>query len=250
MGEGAVTAEKIYLFGGLFIAVITIAFIIVVAILLKGKHRLETESAKKARCIQIQTKQYHLMNEKQLQLRAFRHDMNNHLLALSRLAGNDDLEGVKRYLCTLQNIYDEVSFISTGNVICDAILNSYYRQGQETKVSVEVLGKFEEGVEIPETDLCVILANTVGNAYEAAAQCEGLRYVIMEIGQYEGISFITITNSTKEMPEIVDGIMKTTKSDKDNHGFGIANTLDAIQRNGGSIQWDYEEGKVVTKITI
>ena len=106
-------------------------------------------------------------------------------------------------------------------------------------------------MKISETDLCIILTNLVGNAYEAAALCDKERYVRIEIAQLgEESIHITIVNSVKEKPVLLEGRMETTKEDRDSHGLGIVSAKKALGKYGGELIYEVEEERVVTNILV
>lgn len=214
------------------------------------KQRLEEQSALNIRCIREQTEQYRLLNEKQKELRSFRHDINGHFTALQRMVEQENIIALKKYIRDLKVIHEDTCFISSDHIIGDAIFNEYYSKGKEEDVLFDVMGKFDKNLTMSETDLCVVLSNVISNAYEAAVRCKEMRQVLVEIGQGKNFTFLKVTNTVKERPDIVDGIMQTTKEDKNLHGFGITNIINVLRKYEGTIEWKYEDGKVITEIVI
>ena len=52
---------------------------------------------------------------------------------------------------------------------------------------------------------------------------------------------ISVTNPCSEKPDIKDGRIVTSKSDKKNHGFGISNIRSAAEDCGGELSVSCEE---------
>ena len=139
--------------------------------------------------------------------------------------------------------------LATGNLIGDAVVNAYYSKGLRDGIHVELVGQFAEDFDISETALCVIFTNVIANAYEAALKCEKNRSVRISFTNFRDNQFIRVQNPTSERPVIEDGIIQlgqTTKADKENHGLGVRNILDAVKHAGGQVQWNLEEqdGKI------
>ena len=62
--------------------------------------------------------------------------------------------------------------------------------------------------------------------------------------------FIEITNPSAERPVFRNGLIETSKGDKERHGYGMRNMREAALRNGGNVTWEYEDGSVLTRITL
>lgn len=202
------------------------------------------------RCIREQTEQYRILNEKQKELKAFRHDIKGHILAMRRMAAQGSSQELTAYLEKWAGLQEETFYISSNNIIGDAIFNFYYDKGCKEGIEVKVMGKFLQDMDVAETDLCIVLTNTVSNAYEAALKCGKGSIVTIELSQFCGKAMIVITNPVKEEPKIQGGIMTTTKADKELHGLGISNTMKALEKYDGQITWEKKGDKIVTKIVI
>ena len=202
------------------------------------------------RCIREQTEQYRILNEKQKELKAFRHDIKGHILAMRRMAAQGSSQELAAYLEKWAGLQEETFYISSNNIIGDAIFNFYYDKGCREGIEVKVMGKFLQDMDVAETDLCIVLTNTVSNAYEAALKCGKGSIVTIELSQLCGKAMIVITNPVKEEPKIQGGIMSTTKADKELHGLGISNTMKALEKYDGQITWEKKGDEIVTKIVI
>lgn len=200
------------------------------------------------RCIREQTEQYRILDEKQKELRAFRHDIKGHILAMRRLAAKGSTEELSGYLEKWAGLQEETFYIASNNIIGDAIFNYYHDRGQRESIEVKVVGKFLPDMDVAETDLCIVLTNTVSNAYEAALKCGVGSIVTVELSQFFGKTMIVITNPVKEEPKIQDGTMATTKADKELHGLGITNTMKALEKYDGQITWERKDDEIITKI--
>ncbi len=208
------------------------------------RKELRTQVELNERCIKEQTGQYHLLYEKQQELRRFRHDSSAHLQAIASIAKDAGDQRVLSYVSELMGQQAEMKHLATGNLIGDAVVNAYYSKGLRDGIHVELVGQFAENFNVSETALCVIFTNVIANAYEAALKCEKNRSVRISFTNFRGNQFIRVQNPTSERPVIEDGIIQpgqTTKADKENHGLGVRNILDAVKHAGGRVQWNLEE---------
>ena len=208
------------------------------------RKELRTQVELNERCIKEQTGQYHLLYEKQQELRRFRHDSSAHLQAIASIAEGAGDQRVLSYVSELMGQQAEMKHLATGNLIGDAVVNAYYSKGLRDGIHVELVGQFSESFDISETALCVIFTNVIANAYEAALRCKEDRSVRISFTNFRDHQFIRVQNPTSERPVIEDGIIQlgqTTKADKENHGLGVRNILDAVKHAGGQVQWNLEE---------
>ena len=208
------------------------------------RKELRTQVELNERCIKEQTGQYHLLYEKQQELRRFRHDSSAHLQAIASIAEGAGDQRVLSYVSELMGQQAEMKHLATGNLIGDAVVNAYYSKGLRDGIHVELVGQFSESFDISETALCVIFTNVIANAYEAALRCKENRSIRISFTNFRDHQFIRVQNPTSEKPVIEDGIIQlgqTTKADKENHGLGVRNILDAVKHAGGQVQWNLEE---------
>ena len=216
-----------------------IAAILLFEVNLKGKE-LHKQIVFSKKCIKEQTEQYEFLNSTQQELRKFRHDSIAHLAAIEYMATNNETEKIKGYVNKLLGEYDKTKYISTGNIIGDAVVNQCYRRCKESGINISVIGSFGAEMKMDEADLCIILTNILSNAYEAAIKCER-RTVRIEMSSFEGTQFIRVTNSTLEGTMTSDGelcISESSKEDKFSHGFGVQNIKNAVKRCGGKVRWN------------
>lgn len=234
-------------FLGIFVIIICI-----LAIYLSSQKRvLKRQIILNQKCITEQSKQYEFIGEKDQELRKFRHDYNKHVAVLQTLMEKKDIDGLKKYIDELGEVKTGLDFISTNNIICDAITNQYYELCRKKGIDLAVIGKFPSSMKISEVDLCVILSNGMENAYEATQKCNADKRIDVAVKSCGNMILIEITNPTTEKPNIRDELIETTKKDKERHGFGTKNMKDAARRNGGDVTWKYDkQGSVCTSITL
>ena len=140
-------------------------FIVLTFVLVQGlisqKKELRRMLLLNQKCIKEQATQYQMIGSRDKELRKFRHDYNQHLLVMQDMAGSKRYEELAKYVGQLGEIQPKANFISTDNIICDAIVNQYYRKCRESGIQFSVIGKMPPGVDILETDLCIMLSNGV-----------------------------------------------------------------------------------------
>ena len=187
-----------------------------------------------------QQKYYTLVNEKQQEIKAIRHEMKNHLTCIDALFKSNKMEELHEYIKGLieeSKVLDEL--FDTGNDIVNAILNDAQSRHKQ-RIGIELKGAFPAELHITSMDLCVIFANAINNAVEAIYEIDQMskerHKIYIQIGTFKDDLFINISNPVKRKVNVDGGKIKTTKEDKNYHGFGISNMRQVVKDYGGSIE--------------
>ena len=88
-------------------------------------------------------------------------------------------------------------------------------------------------VHISDNDITIIVSNLLSNAIEACEKDNGDNSFIKFKVHKEDNLYIAVINSFSNKPVLKNGVYITTKEDKQMHGFGIRNIVDAVKRNNG-----------------
>lgn len=187
----------------------------------------------------MQENNYNMLLERETETRRYRHDMHDHLLYLSWLCDNNEIEKLQKYVGELQekltNTQKKCYF--TGNEIMDLLLNYHLRHLEDVKISV--FGQFTQPLNINESDFCAIFSNLILNAAEEVQRQETEeKYIRIDIKQGNFFSEVEMKNSTKRSFSDKAGQFHTNKPDKRNHGLGIMNVREIIEKNHGSLVID------------
>ncbi len=185
------------------------------------------------------------------QIRGWRHDYRNHIQTMKAFAADGDLEAIDNYLDKLDMDLKTVdTVIKTGNKMVDAIVNSKISLAKSKNVPVKADAHVPVALTISEIDLCVIIGNLFDNAIEASFSLpEGERMIRVYIDIKNTQLYMSFTNftATKKQKKI-GGIFKTTKG-KD-HGFGLIRIDDIVERYGGYLSRNSEDGAFTTEILL
>lgn len=185
------------------------------------------------------------------QMRIWRHDYRNHIQTMKVLAANGDMDGIKDYLDELDTDLSKVdTMIKTGNPMADAILNSKISLARSKNITVHVDAYIPVKLKMSELDLCCILGNLFDNAIEASlALPEDQRMIRVYMDMKGTQLYISFTNftATKKLTKI-GGRFKTTKGE--GHGFGLIRIDNIVERLGGYLSRNSEDGAFTTEILI
>ena len=181
-------------------------------------------------------------------VRALRHDMKNHILALQVLVQRNEAEETNKYLDSMKNFMtNPEEYVKTGNDTVDSLLNYKIQKANEVLNVVETKISIPEQLRLRSFDLNVLLGNLLDNAIDASMQTEDKK-LKRTIRLDRGILFLNICNSC---PWIADGksdFSDTTKEDKVNHGIGLKNVRRIVEKYHGDITFLYENGSVETNV--
>lgn len=199
------------------------------------KRNLEMEKTLK----DIQKNYYEAMLAKEEDTRRFRHDVLNHLIALGELAKQGEMKPVADYVEEIQGdiVKIQQKCYSIGNTIIDAFLN-YYVQMLEEDVEVSVTGCLTQEIAISDVELCTIFSNLIKNSVEELKKNgEGKKYLKIKVSSGQQAFKIEISNSISREGEIQGELPETTKKDKKNHGIGLRNVTETVEKNEGIFEW-------------
>lgn len=184
-------------------------------------------------------------------MRGWRHDYRNHIQLLKALATDNDIEGIKEYLDKLDTDLNTVdTVIKTGNAMADAILNSKISLAQSKDINTQVDAHIPVKLKMSELDLCCIIGNLFDNAIEASMELPPQERMIRVYMDMKGTQlYISFTNLTagKKLNKI-GKLFQTTKGE--GHGLGLIRMDGIVERLGGYLSRNSEEGAFTTEILI
>lgn len=265
----------------LHFAVLCLSFVAFVGLLwairvLARQRRLE----QKAMSAKLNEAYYESMEQQHFELRRLRHDMANHLQALSALPSEEKDTYIRELL-------DSGALAKTLNYCGDPTLNAVLSVKEnllrQQNISLELKLDIPEELPFEKADLCAIYANALDNAAEACASLPEEkpettkaepranntknRTIILESRARKGMLVFQITNPVPEnvlgqragisvqsetFSALSAGKMKsgqaetlppTTKKDRTRHGYGLRSIRTSVEKYGGHMEIRQEEGQ-------
>lgn len=184
------------------------------------------------------------MQEQKIMMEKFfreKHNLINELIVLKKDAEEDDKEAViKNINKIMKNCYSIENICSCGNSTIDALINYKHSIAKELGIEFRLNIFVPEEVPINEYDLGVILGNALDNAIEAVKECKTVERVIdISISVRKETLIINIKNPYEhELESGKKGELISTKSDKENHGYGVKSIKEITEQNGGEVMID------------
>lgn len=202
--------------------------------------------------------EYQLRHYQQLEVsiretRKIKHDMSNHFLCLTHLVENNQIEELKDYLADIKSAIESIeTSIDTGNSMIDAIINEKRALHKSKNIRFTFHGSFIGSESLKPMDLCTIIANSLDNAYEANLLLDSTSFRIIEMSCIikQNHMFYKLTNTCKATTPCLSKRLETSKPDKERHGFGLSNIVDAVARNNGDCSYNFNNDKFILEIVI
>ena len=197
--------------------------------------KIELEEEMNIAQIKLQYDYYKNREEDMIHVRRIYHDMKNHLLILnSRSIENLDLVQYGESL--LDQINKIETYIDTGNKFLDIILNDKYKKALKYNISIDIDANLKLANWIDDFDLCTLFGNLLDNAIEASIkEEESKRYINVRAKVIKSFLTISVENNTVEGEEI-DFVSR--KDDQENHGYGMKNIKNVINKYGGEMTFE------------
>lgn len=196
----------------------------------------------------LQERQFDTIIKSDEKLRAYRHDMQAHLLALQAMCHDKHQPELAEYIrknITESEIFHTISY--TGNVAIDAILQNLREEAEKRGITVDYQCRTAKNNPVSLYDLCTILSNLLDNAIEANQNVTGEKKISLKIYSINEKLCITVTNTTSHTAVIKDGVLLTDKNEK-YHGIGSRNVKKVINSYNRSIEYKNGVGKFSVEI--
>ena len=212
-----------------------------------GMNRIYLEQEKSGQ-YHAQIAVYKMLAEQHRQSERLRHDMKNHILALSALSGNKEWEKIDDYLKSMEGIALDAGGNMTGNKVVDALLYQKRKQAEEENIKWECDVQVPKGCCINEFDLCVLFGNILDNALEACGRMQRgeCDFINIQAKTVKKCFLLEVKNSMDMAEKCAEGF--TNKGNSQEHGIGLLNVSDVVHKYNGVVNTEAENGIFVISV--
>lgn len=177
------------------------------------------------------------------QLKSLSHDMENHLRVLHGMTGEQE---ARAYIDELtRKAQPLVEQVVTGSPTVDLILQQKQEECRRWGLCLEAAVRCPAQEPVSAMELCVLFANCMDNAIEAARNPAVTDRVIrVNGGVQHGWFVVRFENACLEQLRMKDGLPCTTK-EGGIHGYGLKNVRAVLEKHDGSLSIQPEEGRFV-----
>lgn len=194
--------------------------------------------------LRLQQDYYEELEKNQLQIRRFRHDMNNHFAVLGKLLQEDDKSSALQYFSELSGYVEARNRQFCKNGIVNALLNVKYNEAVETGIDCFFNISIDGLMSLDDISLCTIFANTLDNAIEACEKIkeQGKKKLSVKARYTENgyFSYEVVNSKVNEIRE-KKGKILTDKEDSRSHGLGVASVREIVEKYDGTMDVAYTE---------
>ena len=199
---------------------------------------------------ELYCRQCEIMQSSTDDLQSFRHDLNNQFIAVSELLSAKKYDDVQNMLHKLyeQTQANEI-YSNTGNTAIDSIINYKFQNALNDMIDIETQIAVPFDIKIDTVDIITILGNLLDNALTAVMQTENRR-ILLKLAYTKGRLIIRVSNTySNEIKYSGDDII-TTKPDIKNHGYGLKNIADTIEKYNGYMETSHNGKKFTVDILL
>lgn len=220
------------------IAIIMFAMMISVFWLYEKQMRFYSEDNKK-KILEVQNvyyqKQLEYMLLSEQATRSLRHDMKNHLLSICALAKENNDPAVIQYVNDLHHLSSPAGdSISSGNIVIDSILNSKLSLAAERGIDLRFDIVVPEKLSVDDIDITILLGNLLDNALENFDAASGYP-ILFRLRYDKGRLLFHCENPYAGTLKKRGRSYNTGKSDQKNHGFGLQNINNVVNKYNGEL---------------
>lgn len=250
-GRGVIIADAVLF----LVAVLSFVGLLRAVLVLERQQQLERESV----LMEQNRKYYAAMEEQQFEIRRLKHDLANHLQALLALPE-------ERRTAYIEGMLDNPAFAQVLTYSGDATVNAVLtaKESLMRQRGIPFYAKVDIPEELPfeKADICALFANALDNAAEACGKLpEGSREVNLTARTGKGMLAFCVKNpyqenlveeqNTGRRADLSEGqlssktksILRTTKKDAANHGYGLRSIREVVKKYGGNMEIKREEGQ-------
>lgn len=185
---------------------------------------------------------------KEESIRRFRHETQRHFNVLHKMVQEKKIKEMELYLKEISDDFSVLNMRQTGHYVADYLLSDTIRELMKPgNFEFTIKGEFPKKMAISDSDLCVLIGNALENAKEALMKVEGERYLSFEVRSDCNYIFVDVCNTACEK---AGEFTKTDKSDAKNHGYGMGNMRQIIEKYDGELGWEYTNGIFCLAITV
>lgn len=179
---------------------------------------------------------YFSMSENLEKQRQIAHEYKNKIMCIESLLLNRKYPELEKYVYELsENIIEHINVIDTNNIIVNAILNTKYQEAKKKDILLVFKINDLSEININDSDMVILLSNLLNNAIEASEYCIEKRIIKVKMVYEDGTFILSVKNFYSHSLNINNDMFNTTKiSNSDEHGIGLKNVIQIIEKYEGS----------------
>ena len=218
------------LIGGICIVAVNM-FLIYAVDRLQRDYERELEYSLMEQENQAYKNQVDIISESEKRIRALRHDMKNHLMAVSKLAEEENCKTVSEYV--------------NGLMTEGTAPNSF-----SESADIEVQMKVPDKIDMDSRDMVALLGNLLDNSVSAVTECRERRFIRLKMEAERGIMIVEVENSYNGILNEKYGKLYSTKPESSSHGLGLYNVKRVVEKYNGEMRIEHDDNTFKVKVML
>lgn len=215
------------------------------------KNQYYLDSIMKDKTLKLQEDYYKKIIDNYSNIRKFKHDIKGHLAVVNELINSKNYDEANVYIGNMSEAITGKDIYNTNNIYISSILNSFNQSFIDNKIEFDLSYYIISDLKMNSMDICSLFYNLILNAVEANLKIEDKRFIKLYIANIKNNVLIKIVNPVDENFNLdIIKENKTTKEDKENHGFGLITINNIISKYNGNIDYSIHDQYLIADITI
>lgn len=215
------------------------------------KNQYYLDSIMKDKTLKLQEGYYKKIIDNYSNIRKFKHDIKGHLAVVNELINSKNYDEANVYIGNMSEAITGKDIYNTNNIYISSILNSFDQSFIDNKIEFDLSYYIISDLKMNSMDICSLFYNLILNAVEANLKIEDKRFIKLYIANIKNNVLIKIVNPVDENFNLdIIKENKTTKEDKENHGFGLITINNIISKYNGNIDYSIHDQYLIADITI
>lgn len=226
------------------------------AILIFWIRKMRKENEEKSRLkLESQQKELHLQYLEETEglykeLDILKRESREHIANMKKLLEKRQYEELKEYFSSVGQIMNQGDCIfMSGNEIIDVVMSQKISRALSKGIHIKCDVQYVTFENIKHIDLCSLLSNVLDNAIEAAEQCED-KLICVSIRKDKNCLILKEDNGYKKVLTDRGKRLKTTKKEKEVHGYGWRSMENTVKKYGGMLDYVLKDGRFYITIVM
>ncbi|MEG2909612.1 MAG: GHKL domain-containing protein [Erysipelotrichaceae bacterium] len=263
--SGSLMMMVVHLFGNKFsvtmnIALLILAFITIIANIIvyvlyikKYKENLshKAELISLERVLNMQERYFRDTIESYKELREFRHDISGYFNTIERLIFDEKYNELHALTKNLKNTNQKSVQNSCSNIYISATLHQFMYTLKEESIKFSFQYDVLEELVVENNHLCSLIYNLMSNAVEACKKCIDDREIKLIIYQKNRALIFKVSNTVDDSFRLSNlKVGNSSKKNKFNHGIGLKNINNIVEKYNGNIDFELINNKLVACVIL
>lgn len=200
---------------------------------------------------EIDTEYYSILQNQYENSNILIHDIKRHLLSIKELSNEKDFEGINKYIDNLYENY-QIKYlrIYSDNKLINAIINRYMNTCKDKTIDFYCDIRDIDFSFMSDNDITSLLDNLLENAIEATQNANNKKIELTVKPINTNYIVINAWNYCSCAPNLNDGKLQTTKSNKFIHGYGIKSIERIAKQYDGNVSHSFNPDEMKFTLSV